>query len=45
MEVRQTTDTIEVRDTKDPNGVVLKFTPAEWRAFIQGTTAGEFDLT
>jgi hypothetical protein len=31
-----------VRDTKDP-GPVLKFTPAEWRAFIAGAKLGEFD--
>jgi hypothetical protein len=39
-----------VRDTKDHgDGPVLRFTPAEWRAFIGepgkgGAKAGEFDL-
>ena len=25
---------VQVRDSKDPGGPVLTFTPAEWRAFI-----------
>ncbi len=35
---------IAVRDSKDPGGPVLDFTPAEWRAFIAGVRDGEFDL-
>lgn len=31
-----------VRDSKDPEGAVLKFTPAEWAAFVEGVMAGEF---
>ena len=27
-------DGVQVRDSKDPDGPVLAFTPAEWRAFI-----------
>jgi hypothetical protein len=34
---------IGVRDSKEPGGPVLRFTPAEWRAFIDGAKAGEFD--
>ena len=33
-----------VRDSKDPGGPVLTFTPDEWRAFIAGVRDGEFDL-
>jgi hypothetical protein len=33
-----------MRDSKDPNGPVLAFTPAEWDAFIAGVKDGEFDL-
>ncbi len=33
-----------VRDSKDPGGPVLDFTPAEWRAFIVGVRDGDFDL-
>lgn len=32
-----------VRDSKDPDGAVLTFTPAEWAAFLLGAKAGEFD--
>jgi hypothetical protein len=33
---------IGVRDSKNPHGPVLQFTPAEWRAFLAGTRRGEF---
>lgn len=32
-----------VRDSKDPDGPRLVFTPAEWEAFISGVKGGEFD--
>jgi hypothetical protein len=35
---------IAVRDSKDPSGPALIFTPAEWNAFIGGAKDGEFDL-
>jgi hypothetical protein len=34
---------VAVRDSKDPSGAVLVFTPAEWDAFIGGAKDGEFD--
>jgi hypothetical protein len=34
---------IAVRDSKNPNGPALVFTPAEWDAFISGVKDGEFD--
>jgi hypothetical protein len=34
---------IHVRDSKNPNGPVLNFTPAEWAAFLDGARRGEFD--
>ena len=34
---------IAVRDSKDPAGPALIFTPAEWAAFIGGAKDGEFD--
>jgi hypothetical protein len=37
---------VAVRDSKDPQGPMLRFTPAEWAAFANGMAAGEFgDLT
>lgn len=35
---------IAVRDSKNPTGPVLTLTPEEWRGFIAGASAGEFDL-
>ncbi len=35
-------DTIRVRDSKNPAGGVLSFTPGEWDAFIGGVRNGEF---
>jgi hypothetical protein len=32
-----------VRDSKDPDGPILRYTPAEWAAFLNGAKAGEFD--
>jgi hypothetical protein len=32
-----------VRDSKNPNGPALIFTPAEWDAFVGGAKDGEFD--
>lgn len=32
-----------VRDSKDTAGPILRFTPAEWAAFLAGARAGEFD--
>ncbi|MFI7147577.1 DUF397 domain-containing protein [Nonomuraea sp. NPDC050022] len=34
-----------VRDSKDPNGPALIFTPGEWDAFVSGVKDGEFDAT
>jgi len=35
---------VAVRDSKDPTGPVLIFTPDEWAAFVGGAKDGEFDL-
>jgi Domain of unknown function (DUF397) len=35
---------IAVRDSKDREGPALAFTPEEWRAFLDGVRAEEFDL-
>lgn len=35
---------IAVRDSKDPHGPALVFTPAEWTAFLAGVKHGEFDI-
>jgi Domain of unknown function (DUF397) len=35
---------VALRDSKDKAGPVLVLSPDEWRAFIDGAKAGEFDL-
>jgi hypothetical protein len=44
VEVATMDRTIAVRDSKDPSGPILTFTVDEWRAFINGVKAGEFDI-
>lgn len=44
VEIAELTDMIAVRDSKNPTGPVLRFTQAEWQAFIDGAKDGEFDL-
>jgi hypothetical protein len=34
---------VGVRDSKNPNGPALIFTPAEWDAFTAGVADGEFN--
>jgi hypothetical protein len=43
VEVLHGDDRVAVRDSKDPSGPVLSFTPLEWRAFLAGVRDGEFD--
>ena len=35
---------VAVRDSKQPDGAILLYAPGEWRAFVAGAKAGEFDL-
>lgn len=42
VEVRRFDGRIQVRDSKDREGPVLNFTPAEWDAFLDGAKRGEF---
>jgi hypothetical protein len=34
---------IGIRNSKDSEGPVLRFTPGEWNAFLAGALRGEFD--
>jgi Domain of unknown function (DUF397) len=34
---------VGVRNSRDPDGPVLKFTPGEWDAFLGGARLGQFD--
>jgi hypothetical protein len=44
VEVGHGDDTVLMRDSKDPDGLVLTFTPSEWDAFLAGAKDGEFDV-
>jgi Domain of unknown function (DUF397) len=43
VEVQREDTSVSVRDSKDPSGPVLTFTPDEWKAFTAGCRDGEFD--
>ncbi|MFC4535974.1 DUF397 domain-containing protein [Sphaerisporangium dianthi] len=43
VEVALTGGQIAVRDSKNPDGPVLLYTPSEWQAFLEGARNGEFD--
>lgn len=42
VEVTERDGLVLLRNSKDP-GVVLQYTGAEWRSFLGGIRAGEFD--
>ena len=42
VEVAQISDSILVRDSKNPQIAPLAFTADEWDAFVKGVKAGEF---
>ncbi len=35
---------IAVRDSKDPDGPMLRFTQEEWSAFVAGVRVGDFEF-
>lgn len=37
-------DKVLVRNSKNPDGGTLTFTRAEWRVFVSGVKANEFDI-
>ncbi|MBH5336029.1 DUF397 domain-containing protein [Streptomyces pactum] len=37
--------TVAIRDSKDPDGPILRFGPEAWSAFRAGVRLGEFDVT
>jgi hypothetical protein len=43
VEVRQELGLVQVRDSKNPGGPVLRFNHHEWTAFLEGVRLGEFD--
>lgn len=43
VEMRRSGERIEVRNSTDPAGPVLRFTSGEWAAWLDGAKKGEFD--
>lgn len=43
VEVARVSSAIAMRDSKNPGGPALVFTPSEFRAFVQGISSGEFN--
>jgi hypothetical protein len=43
VEVANAGGNLLVRNSKHPDGPILAFTKAEWRAFLAGAKDGEFD--
>lgn len=44
VEVALNQKEVAVRDSKNPSGTVLWFAAEQWRRFVAGVIAGEFDL-
>lgn len=38
-------DIVAIRDSKDPNGPILRLTQGEWSAFVKGIRHGDFDIS
>jgi len=43
VEVAFIREAVAMRDSKDPNGPSLVFTPGEFNAFVRGAVDGEFN--
>jgi hypothetical protein len=43
VELRRRAGAVEVRDSKDPHGPALRFTPSEFAAWLDGAKQAEFD--
>jgi Domain of unknown function (DUF397) len=43
LEVSISGESVLMRHSQSPNGPVLKFSLAEWEAFLTGVRQGEFD--
>ncbi|WP_197321952.1 DUF397 domain-containing protein [Saccharomonospora sp. NB11] len=44
VEFRRIEGGVEVRNSKRPDEASVKYTDSEWRAFVAGVKAGEFDV-
>ncbi|KHF42919.1 DUF397 domain-containing protein [Saccharomonospora viridis] len=44
VEFRRIEGGVEVRNSKRPDEATIRYTIDEWRAFVAGVKAGEFDV-
>jgi hypothetical protein len=44
VEVATVPTGVLVRDSKNPDGPILRFSHKEWATFLDGCASGEFDL-
>lgn len=44
VQVRIINGVVETRNSNDPDGPTVSYTPEEWLAFLDGVRAGEFNL-
>ncbi|MDG6107927.1 DUF397 domain-containing protein [Dactylosporangium aurantiacum] len=45
VEVAVVASAVGVRDSKNPDGPVLRFDPAAWQSFVSDAKLGNFDVT
>jgi hypothetical protein len=45
VEIAELPDAVAVRDSKDPDGAVLRFNTESWRQFVVGIRTGAFDTS
>ena len=45
VEVAVVASAVGVRDSKNPDGPVLRFDPAAWKSFLSDAKLGNFDVT
>jgi hypothetical protein len=43
VEIASVVGKVAIRDSKDPEGPMLVYTPTEFNAFLEGVRNGEFD--
>lgn len=43
VEVASTIGIVAIRDSKDPRGPILRYTPDSWRSFLGEARTGNFD--
>ena len=43
-EVALAAGTVAIRDSKDPHGPVLRYSPDSWRSFLYAARTGAYDL-